>query len=272
MAGVIRGFANGLVGPTQVPQGFLRIDWSHPLSNGLMFYYLPGVTPLDIANKDPGILALSGASFIGSSPEGPSVDCTINNSGDGILTSTVVPGAASATAMSVYARGYKVGAPPNNSSFIAGITFSVNPNNSPFVMVGLQYNLSTIAIRVSYNQAGSLVFLGFNNLLSGSSQQFSLGGSVVNGGNVKSYYNGALDNSAAAGVFTPSSGGAIIGGNDNMQHTVFCGWNRELTADEMMRIHLDPYGMLVPAEYDLPALRLLAATTKPYPPFNLRAA
>lgn len=260
MAGVIRRFDNGLI-PGQVPQGFLSIDWTHPLANGLMFYYLPGVTTFDVALKDPQPVGQFGGSFLfGSSPEGPAGDCTINNAGNGFATaSSSIPGASSVTAMSIYARGYKAGVPPTNTAVIGGLTFA-NPNVSPFVMLWLQYGVSTTIPRLAWNHAGSLTPLPFITSF-GTSQPFSLGGSIVSGGNAKVYYNGVLDNSTAGVTLTASNGAVLIGGNGNMQHTILCGWNRELTADEMMRIHLDPYGMLIPAEFDLPAVAL-ATTTK----------
>ena len=54
-----------------LPNGGVRIDWSHPMTNGLIGCYLPGITRgIDLCGN-VNLTASSGATFDSTTPEGP---------------------------------------------------------------------------------------------------------------------------------------------------------------------------------------------------------
>jgi hypothetical protein len=274
MAAILKPFQ--VLSPRRsVPVGQVSIDWSHPLANGLIGCWLPGVSGgIDLTGNCADLQPSSGSSKKYSvNQEGPTLDPgtagTVN-----MLTATAPPAYKGQQAMSMYYRAEKLRA-ADTQAILLYISYD-NVPNAPYNVFGLQ----SVFNNTSYSQ----IYVGIN--INGTSQQsanvdFSaetqirVGATVtsVTGHALSLYKNGLLaDNSTntlPTGTLNGTSTSQIsINGWDTSATSgrasgtapyIACLWNRELSASEMAAIDADPYGFLVPANQNgLPALYVAA--------------
>lgn len=271
MAGILKPFSNIVVpGKLQVPSGQLSIDWTNSLSNGLIACWLPGVSLLDLVD---GLVLVpeSAASLAGTTADGIGFSSQAANTG--AATSGTLPSIfTSWTALTLRWRGYITTNLAAFADFI-GITYDNTGAASPFYVAGVRTNTASAVYTPLWNSGGT--FSNFNSSVALATPSFIDIAMVfiVNGTN-SFYFNGAFDSSASFGVSAPTSSTSVIDLNVNIAGptTRFNGgictiaqiWNRALTAAEVMALYLDPYSVIIPAEYELPIMQ-------PPPPlvFNL---
>ncbi len=270
MPGVLRQFSN-IVNPgiRQVPIGPLRVDWSHPLTRGLVGAWIPGAMGnVDITGHVVRPLTVdSGAGLLnGISREGP-------GQSDGNTTQRGMSGAAtpeykSWSGFTLYFRGRALGNSAGDANFTA-ITYT-NTLSSPFTVasIGAGTGGTTSQISLSWNVGGTLTQLqnqnfGFTaNSVDGFAATFLPSNNVAN--TVILYRNGiAVANTkwsttSAAGPTSATSQICInreqTGASRavNMVCLASYYWNRVLDAAEIAELDRGPYGLFAPEEYEMP--------------------
>jgi hypothetical protein len=241
---------------TQIPVGPLTVDWQHPLANGLITAHLPGLYgATDLTNRAPSAVISSFAAgdlvFGALGPDGPALSMGTNTTGQ-LETGQSIPG-LNVAARSIFVRFYRVGNPGNNQAIVAGSTFAL-PNASPFVDLWIQYSSSLTLLQLLYLQSGGTsASLFFNTNLSNNTM-YSIGGTISNAsGNIRAYLNGVQDSSASGVTFGSTATGDMliaINGYNGMIHEILL-WNRELSAAEMLQLHLEPYALFIPQETEM---------------------
>jgi hypothetical protein len=251
-----------------VPQGKLAIDWSHPLVQGLIGCWVPGsMGPIDLTGAVPDLIweinvGSGGQPSLKSTPEGPGLDATKNSGFGNADFHGLAPSTFKTWSnLSVYWRGM-IGPSADNPSAgttLLGVAYD-NAAGSPFTVFSLNINTSNV-IGMDWNTASTI------NTVTGITPNFnainSVGGTLPIGGTCNFYWNGVFRSSAAFGASPPqTSVTSTIGigayypnkNQSNSITTICCAWNRILSAIEMALVDADPYGFLIPAEYELPAL------------------
>lgn len=252
----------GQVKPTGVP----RIDWSHPLAQGLLFYGFDtglGVI-LDLAGGRPSQQMPSASIKASNSvtPWGSGLNWTPGSGTDGrffssdaaIRAATANPPWTAAMATVQKATNAQVERPFNRT---AG-------NGSGATCNWLfQYPASSSQLSFYLNSGGTVA--GPVGTFSGSLNSLVTAVGVATSGSTASFYaNGALVGSLTGlTIGSSNTNDAICFSGDssaNSQHAgsgfVFYGafWNRALSQAEILQLHLDPYCFLVPGEGEMPAL------------------
>lgn len=254
-----------------LPATVLQIDPSHPLAQGLISCYVPGV--------------MGGIDLVGG------LDLTLANcypdiSQEGPVLSTLTTGFAgpsypsvpldhpwrSFTSLTMYWRGV----PPPSGGGLALFPSRVfaleygGSDNSPYFVAGFYVSTQTdpAVFQTAWNTAGVFTVaavgsgsVAFNRL------PFSVAASFVVNGNVVSYLNGVPYDTTAFGAGAPTYAvdstldltGENNVGASGLASTIACAWNRALSTAEIAALDADPYCFLMPAEGAMPALVAAAA-------------
>jgi len=259
--GVLRAFSGGLdnLHLRQTPRGPVKIDWSHPLAQGLIGCWLPGISGgIDLTGINPSLVART-ASKTGVAVEGPGLVSDAVNTGMKGVVGNTSPLTTWTDGFSIYYRGYKLGSGNNNCDILS--IFYDSAGNFPFNVAGLT-DPSTGQVATVWNHGGSLS-QGTAKSVNNPGLN-SLGGTFKVGGNAVLYQSGVATDTTAFGSGAPTSTATSTVCIDTRadlssqwQNSVcYVGyfWNRELSADEMAMLDADPYGFLVPAEGEMPQL------------------
>lgn len=261
MGRVLRPFGN-IVSPgtRQVPTGQVAIDWSHPLANGLIGCWLPGVTgPVDVTHQTPDLsLQSSAANVRDLTQEGGGLKSTASSSGYDLVG---VPSSyLSWTGFTIYWRGYLFGVPPVAGSLYAGINYN-SAATAPYIVVALGYNTN---FYLYYSDSGTLV--QFNTTIAPAAGFESIGAtfSGVTLGKNYFYQKGALKATSGALTTAPSSSATSTlcvnadhndaTRNPNGICNICCFWNRQLSDSDMAWVDREPYSFLMPAESEMPVI------------------
>ncbi len=239
--------------PRFLPFGPLEIDRLHPLALGLVACYVPGLRIQDLCGNFPNLVPAAGGSIIGG-PNGPALLCNLTGASSG-ASATV--GTAITNFVSAAASAFWFGQSITTPAFGCPL-FGVEANNtgaSPFGVIYVATAASGNIQGVIDNQSNGFVSLtGAATPFSGSGDFRSAAVTWLSGGNISIYANGT---SAA----TPISGGAstlkgyatskfLIGqfdtGSGSTQSVASLGllYSRELSAQEVARLHVEPFSML----------------------------
>jgi len=240
-----------------LPVGPLKIDWSHPLTNGLMACYVPGVMGgINLVGNGGNIIGGTTADFWSNSVEGPSARIVAS---DSQLLGPAPASWAASTEFSIYTRYFVSGSTLGANPRMAAIEPN-NTNGSPFCLVCI-LSLSS-ALSVAWNTGGSFTSVGFGTSWTANTVK-SLGATFKVNGSVITYDGGvSVGTGASFGASAPTStvptvliGGLTTGGSNvvNGNNFISCFWNRVLSADEMAAIDADPYCFLT-QEAELPMM------------------
>lgn len=269
MASYLKPFSGILYpGNYQIPTGQLEIDWGNSLSNGLVGCWVPGVAgTIDISgNVSP--MTLQSTKILQGTPEGVGLKSNTNTPGSG-MTALAPPVYKGWSAFTLYWRGMLVGTPVGSSNFI-GICYD-NAGNSPFQLLSLSANPGVTNFLWFYEITGSSFSdASFISALPALNKMASAA-IAIDGTGLSAYQNGIFDSasSAEAPVATGTAttliqinGDFATGSRDPAAIlNIAMAWNRKLSAAEIQAIDLAPYGLLIPAEYDLPLMKIGAVTT-----------
>jgi len=237
-----------------------RVDWSNPLTDGLIGCYLPGtlqgipiVGPkLSQGDGGPGSRVVL--------KEGYAYRSNTTGSNTGLITTA--PAAYTGSAFSCYWRGRINGAPGDTFPSLIGVTYT-NSDTNPFYGRMIAGDSSDyLAIGCRWNNAGTLASPTTAIDVTGSygAQPFSLCGTFLTGGNSILYKNGVSAASDAFGAGAPSFSGPQLFINQyvpgtprtvNADCSLALFWNRQLSASEVLQLDKNPYQFLIYPEEDM---------------------
>lgn len=244
-----------------LPSGIPSVDWTNPLTQGLVGVYVPAAWKQSRIIYD---LASVGADLTVVSAVYQSGKCTglYANGATSPNGAFAAPSVAQSgvKAASVFWRGVGLATPGNTATF-AGISqgnaaFTGNDGWGLITNGSLQLNAGCTIGASVFN--GGSVFYSLN-------QEFSMGASFVPGGSMLTYVNGKLVDTTAisAGSFTYNAAPVSIGYEAHTDLTnrisfvdtfVEFLWNRGLSAQEHTDLVDDPYQFLLYPEDDLLAM------------------
>ena len=239
-------------GLTPPASSMLSVNWSHPLSRGLVSYVLPAHTQIDLAggpsfSNETGIRGIGplGIEYSGSRDTGLSA-----------LTSAQ----RITTSGSLFWFGRVNGALGSYAN-IFGSAWS-NPVTPPYNCFQMGTHLSGATLRLGWNNNGTQ---GDTQDLSGIGIAFSRSLALTfDGVNCLFYRNGSYGSTVATAIsigYTATSY-LIVGTPTNLSTTVAAMWNRTLSNDEIAQLDRDPFTILVPNRRPLRNSRLLQAYQK----------
>jgi hypothetical protein len=231
------------------PHSGTPINWAHPLARDLMVCYTGGggSAVYDLCGNAPPMVAGTTGAWL-ASRYGEEFGQT---SAGAWPWQSLIPAALQSSTLSLFWAGSVWGSKPEDAYL-----FSIVPNNTvsnPWGGLGLYRSLNT-AVSAEWNNGS---YQNINNIYThAASETFSLG-LTHRSGLVATYANGvAGPTSANAGTITyQSTASYVIGintgtGNTNASTAIALVWSRELAADEMALLAVDPWCMF--ARYKRP--------------------
>lgn len=245
------------------PQGVPRIDWTHPLAQGLVFYAFDTGTGvvLDLVGNRPqnfaGTIDPSGATPWGTGKTyGGSGAVYFNSDADIRNPQTAQFSCACAYVqtgtVAAYTRPFGRTAENGGGQPYYNWDWEINPVGNGQNIVSFNAAAGSFTTtRATWTGNANNVFTSLLTTVNapattaiGYAQGQSIGQDTTDGASNDN--NGDYIIFAAGTITSPSS---FIG-------SVFYGalWNRVLTAAEALQLHLDPYCFLIPAEAEMPAL------------------
>jgi hypothetical protein len=229
-----------------------RLIQGHPLAANIvgcwLFNEVAGLLANSLVNGND-TLTLAGGNWLNFL--GALYDMTAGNGTHGLLTT---PSAAlqPANAVSLYWRGLRFGGGNlSNNPAIAAMTFT-STAATPFYAYGvLRVNGSNTDLYYWDDAGGTANFQQITVLPNHQTTDiFDLGLTVRNGGNAVAYFNGRQVGSAArSGSLSYGSPRLILNDDFNTENAATAVealyiWNRELSATEMLWLHVEPYDLL----------------------------
>lgn len=264
MASILRPFQNLLSpGLRQVPTGQLAIDWTRPLTNGLMGCWVPGAMGFDNIGLNLLTLTRKANTAFDSTQHGPG----LKSSGTNASAYATAPDVfKSWTKASIFYCGMRNGnqGAQNAESLYYNVSYD-DINSSPFYNIALCCN-TTDGIVAFWSHGASLGSLRDTaaNSLPALNNTFTAGATFDTAGNVRIYKDGIFLKSGAFGAGSPGStatsilaihapGGELARASNNTANIV-CFWNRVLSDEEMCELNRNSYSFLIPAEYEMSPL------------------
>lgn len=244
--------------PRQLPAAGVKIDTAHPLANGLIGCYVPGISGgVNLVGIGADLTPTLATNDI--TQDGPALALTTSTSHLSALA--LAPFIGWTTGFSLFWRGRTDPASnPFDYATLIGVSYS-DPSGSPFSVATLHRRSLSTNIRAQTNSAGTVVDTADWSIALGST--FSAGASFTVGGNAVLYGNGLSQGSAAMASAPNSTATSTIGFgvgvfgspyNSFSLPNVGYIWNRALSADEHALLDADPYGFLIPAEGEWPVM------------------
>lgn len=238
----------------RVPIGRIRIDWNHPLANGLILCLVRGEW-VDIAGTSwvIGLTQQVASGLYGAGPEG------MGYAGGPAAWTTALPASHSleVTPISYYTRGWFTTQASGTGS-LQGTSFQ-QPNVTPFVVtgIGLDGTGPPAKLQAKWNTAGVVQSLTSSGAAFSANSLCSAGASFpLPGGNTLVYQNGVQTGSLSFGGnpanFTATSN--YTNGDANFVRYVQYVWSRVLTAAEFLWLHNSPYELLIPVDSEMSEL------------------
>lgn len=221
-----------LLVPKVMPITSIKIDWLHPLTRGLLYYYFPyQKRVIDLVNNK--VQTLSGTTWSWKI--------------DGLQQTATSPSAWIETEYLIRTRGtYVAGFRPE--SIYNYVTLFDSPDGNENTHEGWIYSDGRLAAR--YGNVNTVIS-GTGDIVADT--EYVMGFDWLSGGSHNLYINGALsdtDNaSTSAEVGNPM---AIYGGNTgndsgNITLHYFGIWDKQLNAEDHAELYRDPYQILMPA-------------------------
>jgi hypothetical protein len=230
-----------------LPNGKLKIDWSHPLAKGLIACFLPGISYQDLSGNCPDLTLNQNPSSpippFGVGPEGPVLTGAFANTSGSILTCLAPSQFKNWNNLSLYFRG-----PRGNGNGVGGLPYFFYVSytsgvGSPFSIasIGDSNNTDLSTVGIEYNDGSSNQKTAGTVNLSAATQISVLGTLTVAGNNIL-YSNGVQVGSNAwvgsSQAITTSTdmininGWVATGRYSPTNCYIACAWNRALSASE----------------------------------------
>lgn len=248
--------------PRLLPAPGIKVDTSHPLANGLIGCWAPGISGgVNLAGGGADLTPTLTTNDI--IEDGPALAVTTSTSQLSALA--LAPFIGWTTGFSLFWRGKTTASNPVDFTTLIGVSYSV-PGGTPFSVASLHRRQTSTNIRAQTNSAGSVVDTADISVALGST--FSAGGSFTVGGNAVLYINGVSRATAAIASAPNSTASSRVGFGNTVFSSPFNSftlpnvgyiWNRALSAAEQAQLDAEPYGFLIPAEGEIPALFTAAA-------------
>lgn len=262
MGAVLRQFSNLLnPGPFQLPLGPLQVDWTHPISAGMIGCWVPAVM---------GTNNLGSANQPMSWGPGTTKKFDVNIHGPGTYNVTAGAGLNGTAAadfkftdeFSGFWCGYKIGNGGYGYTPVIGVEIS---NNYDIYAPGISVSSDAYFYLRCGASGANTKFSSACTIPAMNTAGFSL--KVATTGPCLGYLNGlnaasTVWGSTAVPSWTTTSQ-VCIDCYPPYNHPVVwtntitniaCFWNRVLSADEMLWLDRNPYGFLIPAEFDVSTL------------------
>lgn len=266
MASILKPFGNLLSPKRTVPTGQLKIDWTHPLTQGLLACYVPGVSGgINLTGQGADLSPIVPNTWQDSTIEGPGW-LTVT-AGDGLKAVAPANFLGTWSGLSFYWRGY-FGTASGLGGMVIGIEHS-DPESNPYIYAAITFGSNGSPNVFWDSNAGGLVSL--NTATNNPNTFMSVGATlpVSTASNVICYQNGAqiLTPAALFGIPTTAATTTICLQSSTAANSrsvpatgnIACIWKRPLSADEMAWLDREPYCFLLPAEAEMPALFVSAA-------------
>lgn len=258
-----------------------RIDWSNPLTHGLLACYVPASqTLVDLCNRGP-ILAYvtpSAANVIGG-PEGLAMSAQTTSRG---AWTTITPAVQINQPVTLFWRGMATANAVTDQCGLIAVRYSNNAGTTPFVSYGLARgagaSLDNDSFCLQWGSGATYVSAGFNFSWSTNYNKiFSLAASLAFPNSNKLYVNGILKSTPNMSVpltFPYGTGprlyiGCVPGettANDNLVTNIAMIFNAQLTDQQVADLSFNPYGFLIyPQDENRTALARTVAVTAPQP-------
>lgn len=242
----------GLWLPRRQPRGAVRIDWTHPLANGLVGLWSPVWGMRNLVGTGGDLLPQGNPTIRAGATGLEAVDSSGNQRRNTTVPSTLQPSGAH----SIMWFG-TIGAGDNSDNPALLACFYTTFNTPPFMSWGLHTwysGSSNIAVVAAFG--GSLSVYEANGALTrGESVHYV--STATPGGSAILYKDGAQygSGSFASGAVAYSSTPVLIAGGHISNTSAHCGggmsiaglWSRALSAEEARRLSSEPYAMLIPA-------------------------
>lgn len=225
-----------------------RINWKNPLTNGLLYCYLPGGSGGSIAYNLTGLgCDLVGASSFSTvvTPEGLAGfgDTTNTN-----MISLSAPVFTPTTAATCLWRGINLGHDLGDKPMIGICSANLGLKS---VMADIfstnDYLLGWTSTDGTFHKSGDFRPSQDNSII-------SFGGTFQSGGNNLTYVNGLVKASASFGSSNPFKydstsrvtigSNSIITGHSGVNTLMASIWNRALSSNEILSLHNNPYQFL----------------------------
>jgi hypothetical protein len=268
MASLLKAFGNQL-NPAGVPNGKLSIDWNHQLSKGLIFCRV-GDQTIDVTGiNGTGVAGSVGGNTLNKpsfSKEGPALQTQSIGAASGIdIEFGSVPPLYTGGDVTFVSRFVFQSASSNTGSYSSALAYGKSANVIYTLGIVQSTGLSVFEVQnsgASYqNVFGAAPVVNAINHWTG----------IIRGANVLIFQeNQAPASNPYTGV--PANGDStftLAVGRDwyttdagrwlNALHHLNLVYNRALSDDEIFYLYNNPYCFLIPAEYELPAIRTAAA-------------
>jgi hypothetical protein len=237
-----------------IPLRNSTIDWTHPMTQGLLGCWLPGLGVGDLCGNTPNFTYIGANTTIVYTPDGPGMGGTGTNQMYAVTTPAIVK--VFKQGMTLFWRGNILLSPTGGSANFAGITYD-NANTSPYLVIGVGANSSGVNWQWNWNQAGAFNGPSGGPLPTGMHSTLM----VVNYSNAQlTFYLDGIQNAQTTqtGTTAPSvtsTSEICISGlhadttrNTDVLSNIVAYWNRTLSAQEALSLHLDPYQFIVADE------------------------
>jgi hypothetical protein len=243
----------GLWLPKDAPTGAFEIDWSHPITRGLVALYCPSIDPTFDLTGGPK-LTVQGTPPLGGGPFGAEwgTSATSSTQPNGLWAASTAAQRPT-TAASVYAF-VKYTTSPNLASNppIVGITYD-NAGTSPFIAFGL-YLDGGAGPFLQWNVGGTFAATTAAAAIT-TGNYYNFVGTVQTGGSAFCYQNGVQANTAAASagsINSTTTSQIVLGTNpsttnaysSNTSFVISGVWNRALTPAEVALLNDQPFIIL----------------------------
>lgn len=242
---------------SRVPSGKVKINWTHPLATGLIGCWVWGVSGgINLVGGSPDLIR---SSSVTDSPDadGPALGFTTNPS---TMLALAPPAFTSWTEMAMFGRlRTHPSNLPSDYPMVIGTTYD-NAGGAPYAIACIMRRPSNSNYMAFSNSAGTIASTGEWAGTPGNTD--NIGANFKVGGNIDLYANGplVLQSTLPSAPNTTSTAqlgcgvGVVSPGSGVLQATsLYVGyiWNRVLSADEHMTLHLDPYCFLIYPEDEL---------------------
>ncbi len=272
---------------TKLGRGVPRVNWQHPITEGLLAAYVPGAffqgPFINLAAPGYGdLVTRTGVAKLSMTPDGLGFDCSPAAAANSVASTNTPTRFQLASGMSAFIRGKWVGYSGTNVPFnLFGIEYNAAPfwawgifagpntgNGSVVNSIAYTIDIGSTTFTSDYGAAASpgngnmfdAAFIGTPSLPTNPLYQngiFQTNPSPPNAMNANHY--GSLSPVIALGDPTSTrSGGSIL--------TVAYMWNRLLSLPEITALHENPYMLLLWPEDSLMAEIVGAPPFVPPPP------
>lgn len=244
-----------------LPGGVPRINWSNPITAGMIACYVPsasgGSVIPNLVGNGIDLRAESGARWANLA-EGQGITSLASTSGAdcvGVPTSL-----RPVSAMSCFWRGSLNGSTPGTNTPLMGITYA-NTDSSPYFVFAVCDGAATQNKLGNYWNSSGVAANSAQIAPPAANKISSIVGTITLGGNSYLYVDGVLKDTTAASSGTFSYSGAetvsfgtykgVLSRQANCTGLIGVMWNRQISPAEAAYLNSNPYDFLIYPEDDM---------------------